>query len=106
MSLKIFYFSFVIMLSVVILSGCTSTKKEDSNMKFYTGSITVVGNEPFTSLALMVSEDETYLLECDDELSAQLSKEQGKLYKIGYITTEKKERGIVLLVENAEPISE
>ncbi|OGU54448.1 MAG: hypothetical protein A2V66_00730 [Ignavibacteria bacterium RBG_13_36_8] len=89
---------------VVLFTACSTSETVQKESKYYVGTITVVGNEPFTELALQISGDETYLLVCDKELSSRLFGEQGKIYKIEYKETVKKERGTALVVLKAEHI--
>ena len=95
--------SFII-LTFLLCTSCSSSQKCENDLTYHTGTITVVGNEPFTNLALQVSGEKTYLLDCGEELTRKLWKEQGKTYKIGFCKTEKKPRGTALIVIEAEPV--
>ena len=95
--------SLVIVLSTLLILSCSSSKNCENDLTYHTGTITVVGNEPFTILALQVSGDETYILDCDEELTRKLWKEQGRTYKVGFCKTEKRSRGTALIVIEAEP---
>lgn len=101
---KRFHLLAFVVLSFILVSCCSSSKTCKKELTYYTGTITVVGNEPFTNLALQVEGEETFLLECEEELAAQLWKEQGAEYKIGFCETKKKSRGTALIVVKAEQI--
>ena len=104
--LKITRFVMIFILTSFLFASCSSSKTCCSDGDSFTGTITVVGNEPFTNLALQVSGGETYLLECEKELAESLAKEQGKTYKIKFNETKKHSRGTMLIVIDAIPISE
>jgi len=86
---------FLIFTSIIIFS-CSSCKtdesaKEEMNEKltststenlFFEGQITVVGNEPFTKLGLIVNDSTVYMLECNQETKDKLLNNQGHFYKI------------------------
>ena len=56
--------------------------KTSVDSTFYEGQITVVGNEPFTKLALIIDDTTIYTLECDKATKDSLWKNQGKYYRI------------------------
>lgn len=106
MSKKQLLVSFVIIIvTVLLVSSCASSKNCEGEMKYESGTIAVVGNEPFTELALQVEGGESFILICDKELSEKLMRQQGQQYKIGYCKIEKKSRGTGLIVVKAEPIT-
>ena len=65
------------------------------------GVITIVGNDPFTKLAINVNDKDVYLLECSDALKKELWKNQGRIYQIIYSEVKKTEAGISLVVQKA-----
>lgn len=68
----------------VLISGCSGSKGTISENETMTGTIKVVGNEPFTRLALQTSEGKTYILECQKEARALLLQHQGYQVTIEY----------------------
>jgi hypothetical protein len=95
------------LLSVINLLSCSSTdnsslKDKDPGTKFVTGEIVMVGNEPFTRLAL-ADDDSLYLMDCPDEIEEILYSNQGKTAKIFFSSTStNKESFKVLKVEKVE----
>lgn len=84
----------LLLFASVIALSCSSCKpeeaktnpKSESNSSFenltYEGRITVVGNEPFTKLALKIDEYTVYQLSCSEELTKTLRGSQGVKYKV------------------------
>ena len=79
-SLSIFIISFI---TVMAFISCASSK-ETSNMKELVGQVVVVGNEPFTNLALQINPSINYILECNGKTKDILLGNQGKWVKIFY----------------------
>lgn len=67
----------------LILLGCQDNPVEPE--RTLTGFITVVGNEPFTNLALSVDND-IYVLQCDKVIESELWKMQGTKVIVYYRT--------------------
>ncbi|HVO73665.1 MAG TPA: hypothetical protein VMT35_06555 [Ignavibacteriaceae bacterium] len=94
--LQLFFIS-----SIILLSGCSSSKDTDGT-SFVTGQIQMVSNEPFAKLGL-VNDATLYLLDCSKEMDEILYNNQGKFAKIYYSSVNKNDEGIkVLKVVNAE----
>ena len=68
---------------MLIFAACASTK-DTSGMKELVGQVVVVGNEPFTNLALQVNPSLSYILECNRKIRETLLGSQGKWVKIYY----------------------
>lgn len=90
-------FSLVI-LSLGILSSCSSSLAIQNPV---VGIVQVVGNEPFTKLAVNLNDKDIYFLECTKEVQAELLKNQGRVYEIIYSDLKKTDEGITLVVEKA-----
>lgn len=86
------------------LSACCNCGENDKiTLK---GEIVIVGNEPFTQLALKLDNSKIYLLECDDILRKELWNKQGSRYAIEYTESRVDQLGMpVLMVESALPIN-
>ncbi|MEW6652355.1 MAG: hypothetical protein AB1394_02685 [Bacteroidota bacterium] len=80
---------------------CPCNKMESGTIK---GFITVIGNEPFTNLALKTKDGKFYILKSSKELNAELNKQQGSYYLIHYGEKRTEENNDVLIVEKAIPI--
>lgn len=63
------------------------------------GIIRVVGNEPFTQLAVNLDGKTVYTLECTKEVKSELMKNQGKVYEIVYKEIKETNEGVTLVVE-------
>jgi hypothetical protein len=97
---RIFYFLFfaVIAVSCCYIPGCSSTRAIQNPV---IGIIQVVGNEPFTRLAVNINDKDVYLLECTQEVKTELLKNQQKIYQIIYSEVKESEEGITLVVNKA-----
>ncbi len=81
--------------------NCGCGKTEENTMK---GFITVIGNEPFTKLAVKTDDGKFYVLKGSKELNAELNKKQGSYYLIQYGDKRTEDGNEVLVVEKAIPI--
>lgn len=63
-----------------------------------TGIIMVVGNEPFTRLAVRINDDKVYLVRCDDEIRKNLLSNQGKVVDLFYDEIDSNNSGVELRV--------
>lgn len=91
-------FFLVLLLSLV---SCSSSKDSDKDTRNLKGRIFVVGNSPFTHLALQVDSVTTYLLNCNEEIRKSLSEYQGNFAEITYRDTEETPDGKALKVISA-----
>ncbi len=77
----------IILMAVLLIipfsSGCFS-HQDSLKAKFVVGQVVVVGNEPFTNLAVKINSTSTYVLKCDKETKELLWKNQGRIIKIFY----------------------
>ncbi|MEW6701133.1 MAG: hypothetical protein AB1298_00295 [Bacteroidota bacterium] len=91
-------------LIVFLINACSSTKEAAEKKQTLKGKIIVIGNEPFTKLALQLDNEKVYLLKCKDDLEKKLWRNQGIIYSIDY-----SKEGIdgdlpFLIVEDATPV--
>lgn len=100
---RIFHLLFftVIIVSCCYLAGCSSAASVQNPV---IGIIQVVGNDPFTRLAININDKDVYLLECTKEVEADLWKNQGKIYEIKYSEVRKSSEGTTLVVNKAIPL--
>ncbi len=84
--------------------SCASSDKT-TDMKELVGQVVVVGNEPFTNLALQVSPSLNYILECNSSMRDTLLGNQGKWVKIFYNKIDEKNNLKTIKVEKAEILS-
>ena len=100
-SLSIFIISLI---TIMTFNRCASSK-ETSNMKELVGQVVVVGNEPFTNLALQINPSINYILECNGKTKDILLGNQGKWVKIFYNKIDKKNNLKTIEVEKIEIIT-
>ncbi len=81
------------MLLALILTGCSSSGTVLDPPQKITGEIMVVGNEPFTRLALRTADGEVYLIRCDNKLEQTLLSHQGKIAELTYNEIDEKGSG-------------
>jgi hypothetical protein len=86
----------------VLISGCSGSKGTISENETMTGTIKVVGNEPFTRLALQTAEGKTYILECQKETRALLLQHQGYQATVEYDSVRQSFEGTTLRVTQAQ----
>jgi uncharacterized protein YcfL len=91
----------IYLLPLLIISGCSSSKNNVQAMNNLIGEVEIVGNEPFTNLALRVDSAKIYILKCDNKTRDLLEKNQGKMVKIYYKSIDKSQRPNILIVDNA-----
>ena len=80
---KLFLSLLTIFILILILSGCRD--RPDEVQKVLVGNVAVIGNVPFTQLALRV-DDETYILKCSKEIEDELWRMQGAKIIVYYTT--------------------
>ncbi|MHB9041872.1 MAG: hypothetical protein ACYC4T_14560 [Melioribacteraceae bacterium] len=105
-NLREFILASVIIAAVVSFAGCScNCGKKSSEQNYVKGYITVVGNEPFTKLAVKTGDDKIYILQCSKELKDQLWKQQGSFYYILYGDLHKEEGDTAIVVEKVIPVT-
>ena len=97
-------FLIAFLIGSIYLAACCSCGKAASKENTIQGYITVVGNEPFTKLAIMGDDGKTYILKCSKELEKELWKKQGNFYLIQYGDSREEEGNTVYIVEKVVPI--
>ncbi|MBI1939410.1 MAG: hypothetical protein HYS25_14975 [Ignavibacteriales bacterium] len=91
--------------SSALISGCCNCGKSINEERILNGYISVVGNEPFTRLALNMDDNKVFILECSDELKKELWGKQGSYYSIMYKESKVESGMPILIVEKAVPIN-
>jgi hypothetical protein len=71
------------LVSVLLLYGCMGSTYE-LKAKYIIGKVVVVGNEPFTNIAVQTSPTNTLVLNCDIETKNFLLNNQGQTVRIFY----------------------
>lgn len=98
----IFLFIFAVIITS-FYSCCNCGNNADSNNAIK-GYIVVIGNEPFTKLAIRTDDNKTYVLQVSKELKDELWKKQGNYYYIKYGDLREEEGVSTLVVEKIIPI--
>jgi hypothetical protein len=101
--MKKIFFIVLIIAAFYLTSCCSSNAQEENTVK---GAIAVVGNEPFTRLAIIVDDSTVYILDCSKELKKELLKNQGRKYAIEFSKSRKELDSEVITVEKAVPLDE
>ena len=91
----------VLLTAIILLSGCGSSRETFDPPRAMTGQIMVVGNEPFTRLAVHLGNQKVYLISCDENTRRLLLSNQGRIAKLVYNEIRETERGEELEVLSA-----
>ena len=92
---------FILLISIGFTACCSCGDGEENIVK---GIINVVGNEPFTRLAIIQLNEKVFLLDCNEELKKELWKQQGNYYAVQFSKTRVEQGTTVLVVEKAIPL--
>ena len=99
---KRYYITFILLIgSFLYLNNCKVDKKEYPPIK---GKIIVIGNEPFTKLAVINNKEKVFILKCDKKTERILLDNQGKMVKISYKKRETIGKDALLTVTNIKMI--
>ncbi len=101
---KIIVFFSCVALALLIVD-CGSSKLTDKHSKSVTGEIEVVGNEPFTNLALKEDSNKIYILSCEGKSKDILMRNQGKISQIFYTSLDSSKIPSVIKVDSVKIIS-
>jgi hypothetical protein len=101
MKLKVISMTLICFISFCYLfNGCSAETVLSKG--FIDGQILIVGNEPFTKLALFDSKNNCYILECREELKNELWKKQGSFLRIFFNAHKQDLDGVKLIVNHFE----
>ncbi len=92
---------FAFIAALVFVVACSASRDTIDPPAKMSGQIMVVGNEPFTRLALIVSPEQSYLIACDSATHQLLMSNQGKLADVVYNEIRRTGRGEELNVLSA-----
>jgi hypothetical protein len=105
MNLKSISLALICLFSVYFLiNGCAAETVFSKG--FIDGQIIVVGNEPFTKLAVFDSTNNCYLLDCSEKLKNELWKKQGSFLRIFFDSHKQDLGGVKLTVNHIEYIKQ
>jgi len=90
---------------ILFIYGC-SPAKDIPETGYITGIVVVVGNEPFTNLALQTGPSDVFILECNKETKDYLLNNQGKRVKISYNKIDNTKKPNIIYVQKSEIIPE
>jgi hypothetical protein len=93
-------------LLLIGIAGCSATDGLTNGSGVVVGKVYVTGNEPFTKLALQMSDGSRYVLLCTPETDRQLSQAQGKNVKIHFSAIEQAPEGKALRVASMEVLQQ
>ena len=105
MKLKVISMTLICFISFCYLfNGCSAETALSKG--FVDGQIMVVGNEPFTKLAVIDRANNCYLIECSEEMKNQLWKKQGSFLRIFFKAHKEDLDGIKLIVNHVDNIKQ
>ena len=90
---------------MISFSACCNCGKNLDESNTVKGFITVIGNEPFTKLAIRTDDNKTYVLQVSKELKDELWKKQGNYYYVKYSDLREEEGVSTLVVEKVISIN-
>jgi uncharacterized protein YcfL len=96
-------FIFTIPITLLLTNGCSSHKETIRGT--VQGTVFVVGNEPFTTLAVEVSQGKMYRIATSTDVRQHLLALQGKKVEVQYSRIDTLADGITLQVEKFREVS-
>jgi hypothetical protein len=82
--------------------ACSQTGGREEAGSIVVGTIQIIGNEPFTRVAIESASGQTYILKCQKEVEDLLRNNQGKLARVHFRDIEHDSRGTAVSVLRAE----
>jgi hypothetical protein len=98
-SQRVLLFAFLI---AVFFFSCRAAQRSSAPPQTFVGEVYVIGNMPFTRLALKIDQQQTYVLDCPKEVENTLMQHQGQTVKILARPGERTPEGNSLKVVSAE----
>ncbi len=95
----------LLLLATFMLAGCSLSGQTTDETHVTTGRIQVIGNEPFTRLALQSDDGTVYVLRCEKSVETMLAGEQGHLVQVEWKVMEKVPEGNAIRVLKAVVVS-
>ncbi len=95
----------VFLMATFLLAGCCRSGQTMDEIHVATGRIQVIGNEPFTRLALQADDGTVYVLRCEKKVEAILAGEQGHRVQVEWRVMEKVPEGNAINVLKAVVVS-
>ncbi len=83
----------LLVVAVAFVLGCASSRGTFDPPRTMTGQIMVVGNEPFTRLAVQVKHEKVYLIHCNEDTRQLLLSRQGRIARLVYNEVRETSRG-------------
>jgi predicted component of type VI protein secretion system len=101
-SYRVFMLMLLFVIILLILCGCTTSKETANEKNELTGMLKVIGNEPFTKLALQTLAGKTYILQCPLTIQSALLKHQGYRTTVRYDSLKQTFEGQALHIIDAD----
>ena len=99
----IFSLLFAVLMLFIGCAQSSTTLREQGDLR---GRIFVIGNDPFTKLALALDDQSSIVLLCPPEVEHYLRSHQGSLTKVTYDGTSWVPEGQAVRVTSAETVKE
>lgn len=93
----------VIITGIFSINACSCSCGAKEN--FFHGKVVIVGNEPFTAVALKNEKGEIIVLKCDPDTEKLLRSSQGKIFVVEYDNVVKTPNGEAAIVNKAEELN-
>jgi hypothetical protein len=87
------------------MGGCSTSELSADEMRTVVGTVHVIGNEPFTRLALEMENKRVFVLECSNTLRAMLLTKQGQVVRVHFRKIKAVPEGEAVEVSDVEEIS-
>lgn len=88
----------VFILAAIVLCSCAGSKAESGEQATVSGTVVMIGNEPFATLAISTANGETFRLESDSMTLKKISEIQGqKIEATGLVR--KRADGLILKIQ-------
>ena len=91
----------LLILIIIVVLGCGSSQGAFDPPRTFIGQIMVVGNEPFTRLAVQVEHTKVYLIACNNNTKEFLLGNQGRIVELIYNEIRETQQGEELNVLSA-----
>jgi len=76
--------AFLVLVTALIVSCAAHPQQTEASKNVLSGTVSVIGNDPFTRVALATSDSTMVVLQCSNSDDKQLRENQGKTARVTY----------------------